>query len=177
MKRKVFCFLILLLLVCAPVFAASFSTPAVSYDVSVDVNFNNDKNVAVLHMKLDVLPNTIEVLVPGFEFDINKNNKQFIIYSYTKSKAIPSGPLMRLNYSNVTDNTTFTLTTVGATDITASGLIAIPSITGQIKLYYVQTDVKNTALETIGAGTDGIDDDGDAVINVIDVQKVTNGQK
>jgi len=146
------------------VWASSLDLPGVSYDVKVDVNFTNDQDVSVLHMHLDVLPDTIA-------------NNQFIMYSYTKQNAIPSGPIMKLHYDSVVTNTTFTLDVLSATDINATSLLTIGSVTGEIKLYYTTQEVDATALNIIASGTSGIDENADGVIDPLDLQKVINGQQ
>jgi len=159
------------------VWASSLDLPGVSYDVKVDVNFTNDQDVSVLHMHLDVLPDTIELLVTGFEVAVNTANNQFIMYSYTKQNAIPSGPIMKLHYDSVVTNTTFTLDVLSATDINATSLLTIGSVTGEIKLYYTTQEVDATALNIIASGTSGIDENADGVIDPLDLQKVINGQQ
>ena len=177
MFRRLFAMVfIAVFLFAGSVSCAEFQLPA-SYDVNVDVTFTNDKDVAVLHMTLDVLPASIELLVPGFSFDINTANKQFIMFSYTKQKSIPSGPILRLKYTNLTDNTAFTLKTLSATDINATKLIPIAPVSGTIKLYYTTGDVDKTEKNVIALGTGGIDYDKNNVFDALDVQNVVNGQK
>jgi len=157
--------------------ASDLSLPSVSYDVKVDVSLANDEDISVMHMHLDVLPDSIELLVPDFTVDVNTANNQFILFSYAKQLDIPSGNILRLHYDSVTRNTPFTLTTLGATNINADALITVPPVSGEIKIYFTTVDVDNTEKNIIALGTDGIDENNDGIINVIDLQKVINGQE
>lgn len=159
------------------VFAASLEIPAVSYDVVVDVKLNNDAQVAVMHMKLDVMPDRIELMDTAFELDVNTANNNIILYSEVKKNPIKSGVIFKLHYDGITDNTAFTLTTIDATNTEASAKVTIPPVQGEIKIYYTTVEITATKDDIIGKGDDGIDVDNNGVVDTIDLEKVVNGQK
>ena len=179
MKLKALLFSVMLVLVLPMLSGASeVEIPGMTYDAHVDVSFTNDENLSILHQHLDVLPDSIEILIPDFEVAINTANNQFILYSYLKQTPIPSGNILRLHYTNITQNTAFTLTTLGATDVDATQLYTMPEVTGEIRLYFLQQDVDDTANRIVGnSASGGVDFDEDGTFNPLDLQNVINGQQ